>query len=395
MILFSQFVISFGAGMSNIALLTVITKWFVSANYIGIYSFFLFVPRILLATYIGDIVDNSKNLKRLLLISMFWTAVFMLVIACSVALNFRHFWWFVFWAVLYEIAGSLYLPILTKLIVILFTRQELSKLNASLTTAVTSANLFSGLLVSLLIGFVDLGKFMFIDLSLYLIALLVLQCLKVNYKPKDEKDSFITPTTSLWNGIKLVKDFLGESKYIAPIFYVALLFNIALAPQSVYFAELARNVFMDLKLLGIFNTFFVSGFLLGSICYRIIDMRIKIHQYILLSLILVPCSFLLLSLREKTSICIGIILLGFAIPLYNISTKIILQTKIEKDKIATISNSYYSLMNATQPIGLLGVPYLISILGVSLSMFSIAVFLFFIASLMVVLKKVSPKLDVD
>lgn len=48
-ILLTQFILSFGGGMPNIALLTLITKWFVSANYVGIYSFCLFVPRVLLA----------------------------------------------------------------------------------------------------------------------------------------------------------------------------------------------------------------------------------------------------------------------------------------------------------------------------------------------------------
>ena len=97
-ILLTQFILSFGGGMSNIALLTLITKWFVSANYVGLYSFCLFVPRVLLATYIGGQVDRSKDLKRTLLSSMGWTALFMLIMTSSVILEIKHFWWLVMWA---------------------------------------------------------------------------------------------------------------------------------------------------------------------------------------------------------------------------------------------------------------------------------------------------------
>ena len=206
----------FWRGMSNIALLTLITKWFVSANYVGLYSFCLFVPRVLLATYIGGQVDRSKDLKRTLLFSMGWTALFMLIMTSSVILEVKHFWWLVMWALFYEVASSYYYPCLTKLLVVLFERSELSKLNASLSTAVTSANLFSGSVVTVAIGFVSLGVFLAIDLSLYLVGLVLFFALKVETKSSAETPS--EPPASLWNGVKVVKSLLKENHYLAPIF---------------------------------------------------------------------------------------------------------------------------------------------------------------------------------
>lgn len=388
----SQFLISFGAGMSNIALLTLITKWFVSANYIGLYSFFLFVPRVVLATYIGSLVDKSCDLKRLLLQSMFGTALLMLVIASSIYLELRYFWWLVFWAVLYEIVSSFYLPILTKLIVELFTKEDLNKLNASLTTAVTSANLFSGLVVAFLSSFIALEKFFFFDLGLYLVALGILCFLKVG---KSTPQTSSSQTTPWWSGVGVVKTFLGQNKYLAPVFYGALLFNIALAPQSVYFTELAQKVFGNLKLVGIFDSLFVAGFLLGSVAYRLTTPKFKIHQYITSSLLLVSSAFLLLGLRQSALTYLGIGVLGVAIPLYNISMKTILQTKIPKAKLATVSNSYYALMNVTQPLGLLGLPYMISFLGINTSLLLIALGLFSLTSWLIVGKKISLQLDLQ
>lgn len=334
-ILLTQFILSFGGGMSNIALLPLITKWFVSANYVGLYSFCLFVPRVLLATYIGGQVDRSKDLKRTLLFSMGWTALFMLIMTSSVILETKNFWWLVMWVLFYEVASSYYYPCLTKLLVVLFERSELSKLNASLSTAVTSANLFSGSVVTVAI-----------DLSLYLLGLVLFFALKVETKHSAEMPS--EPPASLWNGVKVVKSLLKENHYLAPIFYIALIFNIVLAPQSVYFAELANNVFHDLKLLGLCNTLFVSGFLLGSLFYRVVDVRLKTHEYIIWALVLVPLAFGLIGAPVRWSVYGGIVLLGFAIPLYNISTRLILQTKVSKETVATVSNSYYALLNATQ-----------------------------------------------
>lgn len=391
-ILLTQFILSFGGGMSNIALLTLITKWFVSANYVGLYSFCLFVPRVLLATYIGGQVDRSKDLKRTLLFSMGWTALFMLIMTSSVILEVKHFWWLVMWALFYEVASSYYYPCLTKLLVVLFERSELSKLNASLSTAVTSANLFSGSVVTVAIGFVSLGVFLAIDLSLYLVGLVLFFALKVETKSSAETPS--EPPASLWNGVKVVKSLLKENHYLAPIFYIALIFNIVLAPQSVYFAELANNVFHDLKLLGLCNTLFVSGFLLGSLFYRVVDVRLKTHEYIIWALVLVPLAFGLIGAPARWSVYGGIVLLGFAIPLYNISTRLILQIKVSKETVATVSNSYYALLNATQPIGLLGFPYLISLWGIGSVLLGSAALLGLLTLGVVISRQISAELDI-
>lgn len=112
------------------------------------------------------------------------------------------------WALFYEVASSYYYPCLTKLLVVLFERSELSKLNASLSTAVTSANLFSGSVVTVAIGFVSLGVFLAIDLSLYLVGLVLFFALKVETKPSAETPS--EPPASLWNGVKVVKSLLKK-----------------------------------------------------------------------------------------------------------------------------------------------------------------------------------------
>ena len=296
------------------------------------------------------------------------------------------------WALFYEIASSYYYPCLTKLLVVLFERSELSKLNASLSTAVTSANLFSGSVVTVAIGFVSLGVFLAIDLSLYLVGLVLFFALKVETKPSAETLS--EPPVSLWNGVKVVKRLLGENYYLAPIFYIALIFNIVLAPQSVYFAELANNVFHDLKLLGLCNTLFVSGFLLGSLFYRVVDVRLKTHEYIIWALVLVPLAFGLIGAPARWSVYGGIVLLGFAIPLYNISTRLILQTKVSKETVATVSNSYHALLNATQPIGLLGFPYLISLWGIGSVLLGSAALLGLLTLGVVISKQISAELDI-
>lgn len=372
-----------------------ITKWFVSANYIGVFSFFLFVPRVLLATYIGILVDKSSNLKKLLLKSMLWTAIFMVAIIAVVAFEIKVFWILVILSVLYEVTSSFYLPILTKVIVILFARDELSNINSSITTAVTSANLFSGVVVTTMMKYLNLWMLLFFDLMLYSFSIIILMYLTVEKNEKNNRKKVKKTVNVLSEGIVAVRELLISNKSLAPVFYVALVFNIALAPQSVYFAELAHNVFMDLDLLGIFNTLFVSGFLLGSIFYRLADVRIKIHQFIIAALLLVPLSFLFLSLKNREMTCLGIILLGFAIPLYNISTKIILQTRVAKEKIATVSNSYYALLNVTQPIGLLGLPYIISLVGISVNLFLTSMFLFGITMVVLLFRAITSDLDLS
>ena len=126
--------------------------------------------------------------------------------------------------------------------------------------------------------------FLAIDFEpLYLVGLVLFFALKVETKPSAETLS--EPPVSLWNGVKVVKRLLGENYYLAPIFYIALIFNIVLAPKACILPELPNNVFHDLKLLGLCNTLFVSGFLLGSLFYRVVDVRLKTHEYIIWALV--------------------------------------------------------------------------------------------------------------
>ena len=68
-ILVSQFINNFGTAFSRIALIILVTTWYKNAIYVGIYSFFLFIPQVVLATPIGYLIDSRRDEKRLLLVS--------------------------------------------------------------------------------------------------------------------------------------------------------------------------------------------------------------------------------------------------------------------------------------------------------------------------------------
>lgn len=107
-----------------------------------------------------------------------------------------------------------------------------------------------------------------------------------------------------------------------------------------------------------------------------------------------PLAFGLIGAPARWSVYGGIVLLGFAIPLYNISTRLILQTKVSKETVATVSNSYYALLNATQPIGLLGFPSLISLWGIGSVLLGSAALLGLLTLGVVISRQISAELDI-
>jgi DHA3 family macrolide efflux protein-like MFS transporter len=76
--------------------------------------------------------------------------------------------------------------------------------------------------------------------------------------------------------------------------------------------------------------------------------------------------------------------LGIVIPFFNISSKTIIQNKVPQAKLGVIFNSYFALMNLSQPIGLLGIPVLIGVFGVT-SVLLVGGAFYLIAAIMLVL----------
>lgn len=152
-ILVSQFVNNFGSGFSRIALIILVTTWFKNPIYVGVYSFFLFVPNILLATPIGYFIDSCRNQKKLLISTSFLSAIAVLGIVLLTYFKVKSFFLLVFFAIVYNLVSGFYMPVVTKITVQIFDRNEYNDINAAISTAMTGANLFSGIIVTFFISF--------------------------------------------------------------------------------------------------------------------------------------------------------------------------------------------------------------------------------------------------
>ncbi|GEO67986.1 hypothetical protein LSP04_24050 [Levilactobacillus spicheri] len=146
--------------------------------------------------------------------------------------------------------------------------------------------------------------------------------------------------------------------------------------------------------MGVMDSFFSVGFLMGSIIYRLSYERVRIHTFLQIAIVQVPASFLLFGESQNiVATLVGLLLLGAALPFFNISSKTVLQRVIPESRLATVSNSYFSLINLTQPIGLLGIPMLINLLGIR--MFSLVAGISYLGLALIILamRKISPALD--
>jgi len=198
------------------------------------------------------------------------------------------------------------------------------------------------------------------------------------------------------NGFEVVREFLNTYTYkvVVPVFLAAVLFNIILAPNDVYLTQISSRVFNNPRLVGFMESFFSLGFLLGSLFYKIIITRVPMHNLIETALVLVPISLLIFGDTTNLLVSlIGLVILGLSLPFFNISSKTILQNKVEEGKLGTVFNSYFAVMNITQPIGLLGIPILINFWGIQrFALIGGLVYLTF-AVVLIITHQVSPALD--
>ncbi|WP_125582241.1 MFS transporter [Levilactobacillus cerevisiae] len=394
-ILISQFVNNFGTGFSRIALLILISTWFHNALYIGIFSFTLFVPEILLAAPIGYFVDKNPQLKKLLIAScLASSAAVFLLLACAF-FKIRVFSLLVAGAVLYDICSAFFDPVVTKLTVEWFDSATFNQINAAISTARMGANLFSGVLVTVLMTLIPLFTlFLFDFLSYLIVAGLLTKLVTVTKKPTTAARTQVEIKETIWNGLGLVHQLLKQVPALIPVLTTALLFNILLAPNDVYFTQMAAKIFSNTKLTGIMESLFSIGFLLGSVVYRFLSTRVKIHTFIRIAIVQVPIAFLIFGQsRNLFGSLLGLLLLGGALPFFNISSKTILQQKIQSKNLAAVSNSYFSLINLSQPVGLLGIPILINSLGIRFFFFIGGVGYLLLSLIIIVSGKISPQLD--
>lgn len=395
-ILFGQFINEFGSGFSRIALIILTTDWFRNPIYVGILTFSIFVPEILLAAPIGYLVDQKSHLKWLLIQSCVAAAVSVIAIFLCVYINLKSFVLLVICAVVYDVFSEFFDPIIVKLTVQLFEKNEYNKINAAISTARTSAGLFSGVLVTGLTSFMPIEYLFLFDFLSYVVVGLVLLRLS---EPKTATRPFIGNAggeykSNLWNSFGFVKQLLHDFPPLTPVLVTALLFNVLLAPNSVYFSQISGEVFQNVKLMGVMDSFFSVGFLMGSVIYRLSYERVRIHTFLQIAIVQVPASFLLFGESQNiVATLVGLLLLGAALPFFNISSKTVLQRVIPESRLATVSNSYFSLINLTQPIGLLGIPMLINLSGIR--MFSLVAGISYLGLALIILAmgKISPALD--
>ena len=390
----SQFINNFGTAMTRISLVILISTWFSNPIYIGLYSFFLFVPGIVFASQIGSLVDNCRNLKRLLVETLVLSLLSVLAILFIFCINLRSFPLLVLLAVLYSVLCDFYTPIISKITMIIFDKREYMKINADITTAMTSANLFSGVLVTVLLGLINFKGVFEIDILSYVIVTSLILFLEV---PDNDKFSSKNKENRnvLVSGFDKAYVFIRENKYLISPLIGAVIFNIILAPLDVYLTQIATINADNKGIVGILDSLFSFGFLISSIGYRFLSSRIRIHQFISLSLLQVPLAILLMGNTRSLMIsAFGLIILGASIPLYNISLKTVFQNKIPEDDFGAISNCLYALINLSQPIGLLGVPTFISFCGIQ--KYSITVFIIYISLgiSLIIANKISTELDV-
>ena len=366
-ILLSQFINNFGSAFSRIALVILITTWYKNPIYVGIYSFFLFLPRTFLSTPIGYLIDSRQDQKKVILWSSFLAALTILGVAMMVFVKIHSFVLLVVLATVYAVVSDVYDPCIIKITVLLFDKSEYVSINSSISSAMTAANLFSGIIVTYGMTFLSFTPLFMFDVMSYLIVIVLILCLKVPKKPLSTETSAPAAAHSnpIWNSFKVVKTFLTTFPYIIPVYLSAILFNILLAPMNVYLTQISDYIFNNPKSTGLLESFFSLGFLVGSLTYKIICNKVNVNRMIQLALLLVPTAVSILGLAHTLLLALSaLVLLGIVIPFFNISSKAILQNRVSQSELGTVFNSYFASMNLSQPIGLLGIPVLISAFGI-------------------------------
>ncbi len=347
----SQNISLFGTSLVQYAILWYITLETQSGVLITLSIICGFLPTFLLSPFAGVWADRY-NRKRLIIISDFLVAVSTLVLALLMRMTSATLWPLFVLSAVRSFGQGIQMPAVNALLPQIVPVEKLTRVNAINGTVQSVIMIVSPLASAALMSFTTLSNIFLIDVVTAIPAILLLQFfLNVPLHKKAAGEQTSGYLEDMRSGLHYVRHHRFLVYFF--IFYAFLFFLISpsafLSPLQVT-RSFSGTVW---HLTAIELAFFIGMTLGGILMASWGGFRNRVHTMALSGFILGLCTSGL-GLVPIFWIYLGIMgLIGFAIPIFNTPSLVILQEKVDENYLGRLFGLFTMLSSSMMPLGLL------------------------------------------
>lgn len=348
-LLLNAFIDQFGTGFTKVGVLIyAATKLSLGGLTLSVLIFT--IPNIVLGVPIGKFVDHIRWPKYLLLLAQFVAAVvsMMLFIVSKTSNSFAFFMLLLLLIAACELAD----PVLNKIVVLSYSKDRLGNVNSLLSGSATVANIISSMIATALVSLSGVAVLFLVDAASYLICFISIMFLDMHLVAHDEKTNV---------SVEKIKTRMPRT--LVQITWLACFVNLFLSSFSIYLTKLTEIVFHQVDYIGVLESLFSIGILLGTVVYPVITSKLRIKQALVTACTLIAVCYFIMNVG-KAGVVLGVVLLGIALPIFNIAVKTYIQQNAPINSLGSIYTSFYAILNVASVLGVLLVPLIINYVGI-------------------------------
>ena len=343
-----------GSNIVQFVLIWWITVETESALYLSLSAFIGFAPTILLTPVAGVLVDRL-NRKGLLGSVDFLQALATVVLLFLFRFNFATVPILLGFIALRGLFQAFHTPAIQALIPIMVPRKHLNRFNSIEFFMNSIIFLIGPLIAAVLYAAFPMHQILWIDFATFLAAVIPLFFIRIPKleselkKKEKEKGAFFK---EFKEGIVFIK----EKKGLLSLLSVFTAVNLFLVPLFVLLNLFVLNHGGGEIQLSYVLAFSQVGTIVGSVLFILWKgFKKKVHG-VVLGIFLSYVGYLIVTLTPTGLFWfmgIGMLIIGFALPMANISSQTIWQTVVPKEKLGRVMSVRIAIAQMTAPVGMI------------------------------------------
>ncbi|MGI6492919.1 MAG: MFS transporter [Pelotomaculum sp.] len=310
-----------------------------------------FLPTFFLSPFAGVWADRY-NRKVLIVLADSSIALATLVLALLFLAGYKMLWLLFFMSAIRALGAAIQIPAVGALLPQIVPGNKLTRVNAINSSIQSLVSLASPMLSGALLTFSTIEIIFFIDVvtaAIGITTLLFFLHVPVHDKAREKQ------TISYFSDMSLGFAYIKNHAYLKNFFAFCAVFLILAAPASFLTPlQVARSYGSEVWRLTAIEVAFSSGMICGGIIMASWGgFKNRIHSMTLACLVFGICTFALGVMPVFWLYLVIMVIVGVAMPFFNVPATVLLQEKVEADYLGRIFGIMGMLASAMMPMGML------------------------------------------
>lgn len=309
------------------------------------------MPTFFLSPFAGVWADRY-NRKVLIVLADSSIALATLVLALLFLAGYKMLWLLFFMSAIRALGAAIQIPAVGALLPQIVPGNKLTRVNAINSSIQSLVSLASPMLSGALLTFSTIEIIFFIDVvtaAIGITTLLFFLHVPVHDKAREKQ------TISYFSDMSLGFAYIKNHAYLKNFFAFCAVFLILAAPASFLTPlQVARSYGSEVWRLTAIEVAFSSGMICGGIIMASWGgFKNRIHSMTLACLVFGICTFALGVMPVFWLYLVIMVIVGVAMPFFNVPATVLLQEKVEADYLGRIFGIMGMLASAMMPMGML------------------------------------------